>query len=97
MCQSPDYVKKVKNVRMLVNVKKGKRGQPEHNSFPHYHTQDRWDRTPLDDAESFDYPKCATIITECCKKKGINLPLSYKAYIELTNKPNGPLPSVTSS
>ncbi|XP_045116671.1 uncharacterized protein LOC123507656 isoform X1 [Portunus trituberculatus] len=56
--------------------------------------KDRWDRTPLDDAESFDHPKCARLITNCCKKKGIKLPISYKEYMEINKKQSGPLVTV---
>ncbi|KAK8380414.1 hypothetical protein O3P69_016770 [Scylla paramamosain] len=59
--------------------------------------KDRWGRTPLDDAESFDHPRCAKLITNCCKKKGIKLPISYKEYAEISKQQNGPLVSVNSS
>ncbi|XP_050715635.1 uncharacterized protein LOC126998206 isoform X1 [Eriocheir sinensis] len=53
--------------------------------------KDRWDRTPLDDAESFDRPVCLRIIKECCKRKNIELPISYKDFMALNNQTSGML------
>ncbi|KAK3859832.1 hypothetical protein Pcinc_034085 [Petrolisthes cinctipes] len=36
--------------------------------------KDRWGRTPLDDAISFNHPCCANLIRESCNKKGIEVP-----------------------
>nr|XP_027221434.1 glutaminase kidney isoform, mitochondrial-like [Penaeus vannamei] len=36
--------------------------------------KDRWDRTPLDDARCFGYPRCGQLIMDMCKKKGIEIP-----------------------
>ncbi|XP_042240954.1 glutaminase liver isoform, mitochondrial-like isoform X2 [Homarus americanus] len=38
--------------------------------------KDRWGRTPLDDASSFENPHCGDLIIECCKKRGIEIPLA---------------------
>ncbi|XP_037778758.1 glutaminase liver isoform, mitochondrial-like isoform X5 [Penaeus monodon] len=36
--------------------------------------KDRWNRTPLDDARCFGYPRCGELIMDMCKKKGIEIP-----------------------
>ncbi|XP_063606222.1 glutaminase liver isoform, mitochondrial-like isoform X1 [Penaeus indicus] len=36
--------------------------------------KDRWNRTPLDDARCFGYPRCGELIVDMCKKKGIEIP-----------------------
>ncbi|XP_045613770.2 glutaminase liver isoform, mitochondrial isoform X1 [Procambarus clarkii] len=45
-----------------------------HNCQVYPLPKDRWGRTPLDDASSFGHPDCGDMITESCRKRGVEIP-----------------------